>query len=38
MKKLSDKQKKIARAAKPRNKINADDFKSLKKKKKSSYA
>ena len=31
MKKLSPKQKKIARAAKPYNKITAADFKTLKK-------
>lgn len=33
MKKLSPKQKKIARAAKPYNKITGADFKSLKRKK-----
>lgn len=34
MKKLSPKQKKIAKAAKPYNKITGADFKALKKKKK----
>jgi len=34
MKRLSAKQKKIASAAKPRNKITGADFKKLKKKKK----
>jgi len=34
MKKLSPKQKKIARAAKPFNKITGADFKALRKKKK----
>jgi len=34
MKKLSPKQKKIARAAKPYNKITGADFKALKKRKK----
>ncbi len=34
MKKLTKKQVKIAKAAKPYNKINAADFKALKKKKK----
>ena len=33
MKKLSTKQKKIARVAKPRNKITGADFKKLKKRK-----
>lgn len=33
MKKLSPKQKKVARAAKPYNKITGADFKSLKRKK-----
>lgn len=35
MRKLSPKQKKLAAAAKPRNKITGADFKALKKKKKS---
>ena len=34
MKKLSPKQKKIARAAKPYNKITGADFKAIKRKKK----
>jgi|TARA_B100000900_G_scaffold252663_1_gene215329 hypothetical protein len=34
MKKLSPKQKKIARVAKPRNRITGADFKGLKRKKK----
>lgn len=34
MKRLSPKQKKIARAAKPRNRITGADFKALKRKKK----
>ena len=35
MKKLSPKQKKLAAAAKPKNKITGADFKALKRKKKS---
>jgi len=37
MKKLSSKQKKIARVAKPRNRITGADFKKLKKSRKRSY-
>jgi hypothetical protein len=37
MKKLSSKQKKIARVSKPRNRITGADFKKLKKSRKKSY-
>ncbi len=37
MKKLSSKQKKIARVAKPRNRITGADFKKLRKNKRKTY-
>ena len=37
MKKLSNKQKKIARVAKPKNRITGADFKKLRKKRKVQY-